>query len=312
VRVLVTGGAGFIGSHLVERLLVEGHSVRVLDNLSSGRTEGLPAEGYELVEGDVRDRAIVKASLDGVDQVFHLAALVSVPASTQAPAECYEVNLTGSLQVLEASREAGVKRIVLASSAAVYGDFLGPVSETTPAAPLSPYAASKLGMEQAAKMFSDTFGLPTVCLRFFNVYGPRQAPDSQYAAVIPGFIQAGLVQEPMVIHGDGQQRRDFVFVSDAVEASILAATREQAEGTVVNIGGGGSVTIRDLADNLQRLIPEAPKATLGPVREGDIRYSEAELSRAHALLGYHPATTLERGLEATIEWFRHRQAEMPV
>jgi UDP-glucose 4-epimerase len=312
VRVLVTGGAGFIGSHLVERLLVEGHSVRVLDNLSSGRTEGLPAEGYELVEGDVRDRAIVKASLDGVDQVFHLAALVSVPASTQAPVECYEVNLTGSLQVLEASREAGVKRIVLASSAAVYGDFLGPVSETTPAAPLSPYAASKLGMEQAAKMFSDTFGLPTVCLRFFNVYGPRQAPDSQYAAVIPGFIQAGLVQEPMVIHGDGQQRRDFVFVSDAVEASILAATREQAEGTVVNIGGGGSVTIRDLADNLQRLIPEAPKATLGPVREGDIRYSEAELSRAHALLGYHPATTLERGLEATIEWFRHRQAEMPV
>jgi UDP-glucose 4-epimerase len=312
VRVLVTGGAGFIGSHLVERLLVEGHSVRVLDNLSSGRTEGLPAEGYELVEGDVRDRAIVKASLDGVDQVFHLAAQVSVPASTQAPVECYEVNLTGSLQVLDASRKAGVKRVVLASSAAVYGDFLGPVSETTPAAPLSPYAASKLGMEQAAKLFTESFGLPTVCLRFFNVYGPRQAPDSQYAAVIPGFIQAGLVQEPMVIHGDGQQRRDFVFVSDAVEASILAATREQAEGTVVNIGGGGSVTIRDLADNLQRLIPEAPKATLGPVREGDIRYSEAELSRAHALLGYHPATTLERGLEATIEWFRHRQAEMPV
>ena len=312
MRVLVTGGAGFIGSHLVERLLVEGHSVRVLDNLSRGRTEGLPAEGYELVEGDVRDRAIVKASLDGVDQVFHLAAQVSVPASTQAPVECYEVNLTGSLQVLDASRKAGVKRVVLASSAAVYGDFLGPVSETTPAAPLSPYAASKLGMEQAAKLFTESFGLPTVCLRFFNVYGPRQAPDSQYAAVIPGFIQAGLVQEPMVIHGDGQQRRDFVFVSDAVEASILAATREQAEGTVVNIGGGGSVTIRDLADNLQRLIPEAPKAILGPVREGDIRNSEAELSRAHALLGYHPATTLERGLEATIEWFRHRQAEMPI
>ena len=312
MRVLVTGGAGFIGSHLVERLLVEGHSVRVLDNLSSGRTEGLPAEGYELVEGDVRDRAIVEASLDGVDQVFHLAALVSVPASTQAPQECYGVNLAGSLQVLEASRAAGVKRIVLASSAAVYGDFLGPVSETTPAAPLSPYAASKLGMEQAAKMFSDTFGLQTVCLRFFNVYGPRQAPDSQYAAVIPAFIEAALIHESMVIHGDGQQRRDFVFVADAVEACLLAAGREQAEGTVLNIGGGGSVTIQDLAGILQRLIPEAPKATLGPVRERDIRYSEAELSRAHALLGYHPATTLERGLEATIEWFRHRQAEMPI
>ena len=312
MRVLVTGGAGFIGSHLVERLLVEGHSVRVLDNLSRGRTEGLPAEGYELVEGDVRDRAIVKASLDGVDQVFHLAAQVSVPASTQAPVECYEVNLTGSLQVLDASRKAGVKRVVLASSAAVYGDFLGPVSETTPAAPLSPYAASKLGMEQAAKLFTESFGLPTVCLRFFNVYGPRQAPDSQYAAVIPGFIQAGLVQEPMVIHGDGQQRRDFVCVTDAVEACMLAASREQANGSVVNIGGGGSVTIRDLAGILQRLIPGTPKPTLGPGREGDIRNSEAELSRAHALLGYHPATTLERGLEATIEWFRHRQAEMPI
>jgi len=312
VRVLVTGGAGFIGSHLVERLLVEGHSVRVLDNLSGGPRGDLSAEGYEFVDGDVRDRAMVEACLEGVEQVFHLAAQISVPASVQAPVECYEVNLTGSLQVLDASREAGVKRVVLASSAAVYGDFVGPVSETMPPAPLSPYAASKLGMEQAAKLFTDTLDLPTVCLRFFNVYGPRQAPDSQYAAVIPGFIQAGLVREPMVIHGDGQQRRDFVFVTDAVEACLLAATREQAKGGVVNIGGGGSVTIQDLAGILQRLIPEAQKAILGPVREGDIRYSEAELSRAHALLGYHPATTLEHGLQVTIEWFRHRQAEMPV
>ncbi|HLF37522.1 MAG TPA: NAD-dependent epimerase/dehydratase family protein, partial [Anaerolineales bacterium] len=312
VRVLVTGGAGFIGSHLVERLLAGGHAVRVLDNLSSGMRADPSAAGYELVEGDVRDRSIVEASLDGVEQVFHLAAMISVPASTQAPMECYEVNLTGSLQVLDASRQAGVRRVVLASSAAVYGDFLGPVAETTPPAPLSPYAASKLGMEQAARMFTDTFNLPTVCLRFFNVYGPRQAPDSRYAAVIPGFIQAGLVQQPMVIHGDGQQRRDFVFVADAVEACLLAATREQASGGVVNIGGGGSVTIQDLAGILQRLIPEAPKAILGAVREGDIRYSEAELRRAHALLGYHPATTLEHGLQVTIEWFRHSQAEMPV
>ncbi|MGH2619186.1 MAG: NAD-dependent epimerase/dehydratase family protein, partial [Anaerolineales bacterium] len=245
MRVLVTGGAGFIGSHLVERLLVEGHSVRVLDNLSTGHHGPGSENGVEFIQGDVRDRATVEASLDRVDQVFHLAAQVSVPASIQAPVECYEVNLTGSLQVLDASREAGVKRVVLASSAAVYGDFFGPVSETTPPAPLSPYAASKLGMEQAAKLFTDSFGLPTVCLRFFNVYGPRQAPDSQYAAVIPGFIQAGLVQEPMVIHGDGQQRRDFLFVADAVEACLLAAPREQPNGGIVNIGGGGSVTIQD-------------------------------------------------------------------
>lgn len=309
---LVTGGAGFIGSHLVERLLVEGHSVRVLDNLSSVPRGGLSAEGYELVEGDVRDRAIVETSLDGVDQVFHLAAMISVPASTQAPVECYEVNLTGSLQVLDASREAGVKRVVLASSAAVYGDFIGPVSEAAVPAPLSPYAASKLGMEQAAQLFSSTYGLQTVCLRFFNVYGPHQAPDSQYAAVIPAFIQAVLIHEPMVIHGDGQQRRDFVFVADAVQACLLAAAREQADGTVLNIGGGGSVTIRDLAGILQRLIPDAPKATLGREREGDIRDSEADMSQAHGVLGYRPATTLEQGLRVTIEWFRHRQAEIPI
>ena len=290
---------------------MEGHSVRILDNLSTGRQGVASENGVEFIQGDVRDRATVEACLGGVDQVFHLAAQVSVPASTQVPVDCYEVNLTGSLQILDASKEAGVKRVVLASSAAVYGDFLGPVPETTPPAPLSPYAASKLGMEQAAKLFTDTFGLPAVCLRFFNVYGPRQAPDSQYAAVIPGFIQAGLDREPIVIHGDGEQRRDFVFVADAVEACLLAATREQANGSIVNIGGGGSVTIQDLAGILQRLIPEAPKSIVGPVREGDIRASEAELSRAHALLGYHPATGLERGLRLTIEWFRQKQAEMP-
>jgi UDP-glucose 4-epimerase len=165
-------------------------------------------------------------------------------------------------------------------------------------------------MEQAAQLFTTSFGLETVCLRFFNVFGPRQAPDSQYAAVIPGFILAGMVQQPMIIHGDGQQRRDFVFVADAVEACILAATREQAKGSIVNIGGGGSVTILDLAGILQRPFPDAPKPALGPWREGDIRHSEADLSRAHALLGYHPVTTLEQGLEVTIEWFRHRQAEI--
>jgi len=312
VRVLVTGGAGFIGSHLVDRLLMDGHTVRVLDNLSSGPRGGRSAEGFELVEGDVRERETVEACLDGVEHVFHLAAQISVPASTQAPVECYAVNLTGSLHVLDASRKAGVKRVVLASSAAVYGDVLGPVTEDMPSAPLSPYAASKLGMEQAARMFTDTLGLPTVCLRFFNVYGPRQAPDSPYAAVIPGFIQAGLVRQPMVIHGDGQQRRDFVFVSDAVEACLRAATHEPANGGVVNVGGGGSVTIRDLAGILQRMIPEAPKATLGAVREGDVRYSEADLNRAHALIGYHPAVRLEQGLQVTLEWFRHRQAEMPI
>lgn len=308
----MTGGAGFIGSHLVDRLLEQGHSVRVLDNLSSGPRRDLPGDGNQLIEGDVRDRAIVEASLDGVEQVFHLAAQVSVSASIQAPRDCYEVNLIGALQVLQAAKAAGVQRVVLASSAAVYGDVDGPVSEAAAPAPLSPYAASKLGMEQAAQLFTTSFGLETVCLRFFNVYGPRQAPDSQYAAVIPAFIQAGLVQEPLVIHGDGQQRRDFVFVADAVQACLQAAAREGASGSVINIGGGGSVTIRDLAGILQRPFPSAPKPTLGPWREGDIRHSEADLSRAHALLGYHPATTLEQGLEVTIEWFRHRQAEMPL
>jgi len=310
MRALVTGGAGFIGSHLVERLLADGHSVRVLDNLSSGRRDLLPEDGFEFVEGDLRDRAVVETSLEGIEQVFHLAALISVPASTQVPRECYEVNLLGSLQVLQGAVEAGVKRVVLASSAAVYGNSPSPVSEAATLAPHSPYAASKLGMEQAAQLFSESFGLPTVCLRFFNVYGPGQAPDSQYAAVIPAFIKAGLAGQPMPIHGDGQQRRDFLFVADAVKACLLAASWGDPKAGVFNISGGGSVSIRELAGILQRLIPDAPDPAFGPERDADIRSSEADLSRAQARLGFHPSADLEQGLQVTIEWFRQRQVEM--
>jgi len=303
-QVLITGGAGFIGSHLVRGLSDRGLSVRVLDNLSTGSKTNLTGLAIEFIEGDIRDAAIVQESVKDVDTVFHLAAYISVPGSMEDPLTCYETNLNGSLNVLMQASQAGVGRVVLASSAAVYGESDSPVAENHPPNPFSPYAASKLAMEQAAKLYSQSFSLETVCLRFFNAYGPRQSPDSPYAAAIPKFIQVLLAGEPATIHGDGRQTRDFVYVKDIVEAMLLAADGDSIDDRVFNIAGGNSVPINDLVEILQRFFPETPDPVFGPPRQGDLLFSEADISLAERALGYRPRIDLQEGLGITVEWFR--------
>jgi UDP-glucose 4-epimerase len=303
-KALVTGGAGFIGSHLVRALLARGDQVCVLDDLSTGRQANLAGLDLKLIIGDVRDFVTVSEAMADVDLVFHQAAMISVPASMEDPLNCYAINLQGSLYVLWAAHQAGVSRVVLASSAAVYGETTGKVSETVPTSPLSTYATSKLAMEQAARLFTLSYDLPTVSLRYFNVYGPRQSPDSPYAAAIPIFIDAMLAGEAPEIYGDGQQRRDFVFVEDVVRANILASEQDGAIGGVFNIGGGNSISILDLVHTLQRFFPVAPSPTFGPPRAGDIRFSQADMTRAEKALGYRPKIDLEQGLHTTVQWFR--------
>ena len=303
-KVLVTGGAGFIGSHIVRDLLDRGDQVRVLDNLSTGSKANLAGLNIDFIEGDIRDAAVAQESIKNVDAVFHLAAFISVAGSMEDPLACYDANLNGSLNVLMQAGKAGVRRVVLASSAAVYGESESTVDEDHPPNPLSPYAASKLAMEQAAKLFSQSFNLETVCLRFFNAYGPRQSPDSPYAAAIPKFIQVMSAGEPVTIHGDGRQTRDFVYVGDIVNAMLLAADGESIDGRVFNIAGGNSVSINKLVETLQRFFPETPDPVFGPPRQGDLLFSEADISLAERALGYRPRIDLQAGLGITVEWFR--------
>jgi UDP-glucose 4-epimerase len=292
-------------------LLAQGNRVRVLDDLSSGQVHNLGGSNIEFIQGDVRDPAVLAETMEGVRWVFHQAAMVSVPASLDDPLGCYEVNLNGTLQVLWAAYQAGVQRVILASSAAVYGEASVPVEEESPKRPHSPYASSKLAMEQAAQLFTQAYGLPTVCLRYFNVYGPRQRPDSPYAAVIPAFIEAMLQGRPATIHGEGNQSRDFVYIGDVVRANLLAAERAEAVGGVYNIGSGASVTIRELAGFLHQLFPQAPAPVHGPSREGDIHFSRAVLNRASEALGYRPEVDMQAGLRSTVEWFRQERPSPP-
>ncbi|MBW2248379.1 MAG: SDR family oxidoreductase [Deltaproteobacteria bacterium] len=303
-NILVTGGAGFIGSHLVREMLNRGDRVRVLDNLSTGSKANLAGLDVDFIEGDIRNAAVVQESVKDVDFIFHLAAFISVAGSMEDPLACYDANLNGSLNVLMQASKAGVQRVVLASSAAVYGESESIVAENHPLNPQSPYASSKLAMEQAAKLFSQSFSLETVCLRFFNAYGPRQSPDSPYAAAIPKFIQVMLAGEPATIHGDGHQTRDFVYVGDIVEAMLLGADGDSIDGRVFNIAGGKSVPINELVEILQRFFPETPDPVFAPPRQGDLRFSEADISLAERSLGYRPRIDLQEGLEITVEWFR--------
>ena len=305
-QVLVTGGAGFIGSHLVRGLLDRGDQVRVLDNLSTGSKANITDLEVDFIEGDIRDVAVVQESIKDVEAIYHLAAFVSVPGSMVDPLTCYAVNLNGSLNVLMQANQAGVRRVVLASSAAVYGESESTVAENHPLNPLSPYAASKLAMEQAAKLFSESFSLETVCLRYFNVYGPRQSPDSQYAAAVPIFIGAMFAGEAPMIFGDGSQTRDFIYVGDVVRALLLAAEQEKAKGEVMNIGGGASISILELVEVVRDLLPEAPETTFGAARIGDIRYSQAVITKAKMLLDFSPEISIRDGLQETIRWFRSR------
>jgi len=299
----VTGGAGFIGSHIAYALAKRGVLVRVLDDLSSSQGSDLGDLDGALVRGDIRNSTPLAELVQGSNWIFHQAALVSVPGSIEEPERCYAINVAGTLNVLRAAHQAGVQRVVLASSAAVYGESREPITEDAQKKPLSPYAASKLAMEEAARMYHRVYGLPVVCLRYFNVYGPRQRPDSAYAAVIPAFIQAMLSGHPPVIYGDGNQRRDFLHVEDVVRANLLAAESSSAVGQVINISGGSAVTINELAEILHGILPDAPPPVYAPPREGDIYFSEAVLDRADRTLGYRPAVGLEEGLRSTVEWF---------
>jgi nucleoside-diphosphate-sugar epimerase len=312
MRYLVTGGAGFIGSHLVTALRRTGAEVRVLDDFSSGKPENLAAsEGLgnrgtmTVIEGDLRDQAIVTEAVRGVEVIFHEAAFVSVPASIENPSECFGVNCTGTLTLLEAARAAAVRRVVLASSAAVYGDSSElPLTETTAARPLSPYAASKLVDEIYAALYTRTLGLEVCALRYFNVFGPRQRPDTQYAAAVPIFIRRLLRQEPPTIFGDGGQTRDLISVRDVVRANLMAAVHPAAAGEVFNVCTGRKTRILDLVEALRELIPNAPATVFGPARTGDIYESIGSPAKARAKLGFEAETSLIEGLKETVEWMQ--------
>jgi UDP-glucose 4-epimerase len=304
---LVTGGAGFIGSHLVRYLIEQGHGVRVLDNLSTGSKDNLSDVDVEWFLGDIRDEQIVTRAVRDVDLVFHYAAMISVPGSIKEPIFCYDVNVNGSLNVLWFSHLAGVQKVILASSAAVYGENQDPVDEGAPLDPKSPYASSKIAMEGLAQMFTTTYNLPTVGLRYFNIFGPRQSPDSPYAAAIPLFIHALQSNNSPIIFGDGLQTRDFVYVADVVKANMLAVESELATGGIFNIAGQGPVTILDLLSHLSALYPEGPAPKFGPERAGDIRHSAAIQVKAQQALGYHPEIALEQGLQQTVQWFRSKR-----
>jgi len=300
-KVLVTGGAGFIGSHLVEALMSEGFDVVVLDDFSSGRRGNLSVyfgeRNFCLVEGDVRDEADVERALEGVDVVFHLAAIVSVDFSVKNPLMVNEVNVGGTLNVLRESLKAGVKRFVYASSCAVYGEPVNlPINEEHPARPMSPYGVSKLAAEHYCRVFYEVYGLETVCLRFFNVYGPRQM-IGPYSGVMMQFIDRIKRGKKPVIYGDGEQTRDFVFVGDVVDAYLRAMRCKNCVGETINVGSGVETSINRLADALIELFGTRDiKPVYAKARAGDIRRSYADLSKAEGLLGYKPKTSLKEGL----------------
>jgi len=303
-RVLVTGGAGFIGSNLVRALLERGDAVRVLDNFATGRRDNL-AElmgEIELVEGDLRSYERVHTAVRGVEVVFHQGALGSVPRSVQDPLTSTAVNVEGTLNVLLAARDEGVRRVVAASSSSVYGDGgTFPRVETQAPNPISPYAVAKLAAERFSVSFFRVYGLETVALRYFNVFGPRQDPHSQYAAVVPLFIRAIAEGRPVTIHGDGEQSRDFTYVANVVDANLLAADAPGAPGAIVNIAAGGSETVNALADTIGRLLGAPVERAHEPPRAGDVLQSWADVTRARETIGFEPRVGFEEGLRLTIE-----------
>jgi UDP-glucose 4-epimerase len=306
MRALVTGGAGFIGSHLVDALLGSGHEVVVLDDLSTGFRHNIdPAAA--LVEASVADEAAVAEAVEGCDVVFHQAAHKAVLRSVEHPLPTDTANVHGTLVVLQAARDAGVRRVVHASSSSIYGGAdVVPTPETYPAAPRSPYAVTKLAAEHYCRVFAELYGLETVALRYFNVYGPRQRPDATYAAVIPLFIDALLHGRPPEVHGDGRQSRDFTFISDVVAANLAAATAPagRCSGRAFNIAGGGSHSLLDLLEILGRLLDAPVEPVFTASRAGDVRTSQADATWAARDLGFRCEVTLADGLARTVEWLR--------
>lgn len=306
MKALVTGGGGFIGSHIVMRLLDGGHEVRVIDDFSTGRKENLAgaAGRIDLREGDLRDPDAVRGAVEGVDWVFHEAALPSVARSVEDPLSTNAVNVQGTLQLLLAARDAGVRRVVYAASSSAYGDTPTlPKIETMPPSPLSPYALQKYAGEQYCVMFSRLYGLETVALRYFNVFGPRQDPAGFYSAVIPRFIVQLARGEKPTVFGDGEQSRDFTYIDNVVDANLLAAERSEAVGEVINVACGERITLNRLLAELCDILGVDIPAEHGPPRAGDVRHSLADISKAHRLLGYEPGIALREGLERTAAFF---------
>lgn len=307
---LVTGGAGFIGSHIAETLLKQGATVRVLDNFVTGRQSNIEAlQGHagklEIIQGDICDQEIVAKAVQGVEVVFHQAAVASVPRSIAEPAASLEANVNGMQNVLIAARDAQVRRVVFASSSAIYGDGPElPKHEGLAPAPLSPYAVHKLTGELLCKVFTQMYGLETVCLRYFNVFGPRQDPNSEYAAVIPRFLTMVSENKRPVVFGDGEQTRDFVYIENVVRANLLAATAPQAVGEAINIGSGTRTSLNDVLRQAGKLLGRTVEPEYRPARPGDVRESVANINKAQQLLDYTPLVDLQQGLERTLASLR--------
>lgn len=307
MKVLVTGGAGFIGSHLAEGLVNAGHRVRVLDNLSAGRRENLDAVAadVELIEGDCSDPAAAERATRGIDVVYHEAAVPSVARSVEDPASSHRNSATATLTMLVAARDAGVRRFVYAGSSSVYGDAAAlPKREDMPPCPLSPYAVGKLAGEQYVRIFSSLYAMETLTLRYFNVFGPRQDPGSPYSGVISLFITALLDRRVPVVYGDGKQSRDFTYVANVVDANLRALTAKGLHGQAVNVATNRRITLNALLKALARELGSDATATRKPGRRGDIKHSLADITRARRLLGYRPTVDFETGLRLTLDWYR--------
>ncbi|MBK8417745.1 NAD-dependent epimerase/dehydratase family protein [Candidatus Villigracilis saccharophilus] len=305
MKYLITGGAGFIGSHIARGLLAQGADVRVLDNFSSGKRENLHGLEIEVLEGDLRDASTIAQAVRGVNIIFHEAAFVSVPESMEKPQECFDVNITGTSILFDAARKAGVQRVVIASSAAVYGDSTAmPLVEDTPLKQLSPYAVSKRVDEMYAELFTNQFGLEVAALRYFNVYGPRQRPDSMYAAAVPIFIRRMLDNKPITVFGDGGQTRDLINVRDVVQANLLASQHPAAPGQIFNVCTGVETRLLDLLDILYEVFPDAPKHVHAEPRAGDIYRSIGTPKKIMDTLGFDPKISLAEGLREAVEEMR--------
>ncbi len=299
---LVTGGAGFIGSHLTEALLKRGDTVRIVDNFSSGKKANVQP-GAEVIEGDLADDGVAARAVAGCEYVLHEAAVPSVPRSVKDPLGTHRANVDGTMQLLVAARDAGVKRLVFAGSSSTYGNSpVLPKREDMRPAPITPYAMQKHIGEQYCQLFSSLYGLETVTTRYFNVFGPRQAPDSQYSGVISLFIKALLAGQSPLIHGDGRQTRDFTYVTNVVDGVLRAATADNVSGEVINIATGGRISLLELVRAIQLILGTDVAPTLGPVREGDVKDSQADIFKARKLLGYDPTVPFEEGLRHTVAW----------
>lgn len=309
MKVLVTGGAGFIGSHLVDELVTRGEKVRVIDNFATGKMDNIKhlKDNIELIRGDIRNKKDLSKALKGVKIVFHQAALRSVPRSLDDPMSSNDVNITGTLNLLIACREFGVKRVVYASSSSVYGDNpLLPKQEFQAPSPVSPYAVSKLAAEHYCQVFRKVFGLETVSLRYFNVFGPRQDPQSLYAAVVPRFIADALENKPLEIHGDGKQSRDFTYIRNVVSANILASEAKNPKNGFYNIACNERYTVLDIAKTIEKILGKKAIYKFLPGRKGDVRHTLADITLAKKELKYKIKTNFYEGMKKTVEYFQDK------